>query len=412
MRPPSGWGILEGGRSRDPPPDPPESHMDADIERVEPVPGAPALIRRDQLLTDAAGMAAVARWTAAAAEADGVFRIRLLPGVDVCDLAATVRDRGHAASPNHILVGQPLFFGGPASRPFPAPPPPPPGAVPGDAGDGGNGGVPGDAPGGGPGEPGGSGGSGGPSEPGGPVTVAVADTGLAAHPWWRDLPWFLERRREAAEVPDADGDGRLDAQAGHGTFVTGLILRSAPEARVRPLRVLDGRGVGDEAGLLRALARLRDEPPQVLNLSMGGHTYDDRPSPLLEAALAGLPGTVAVACAGNTASDRPFWPAALPGVIAVGALDAAGRDRAPFSAHGPWVDACAPGEWLTSSFLEHGAFHGYARWSGTSFAAAVVSGAIAAAARGRTPAEAAAHVLDPEQNRKISDLGVVVAGPR
>ncbi|WP_433540035.1 S8/S53 family peptidase [Streptosporangium sandarakinum] len=111
------------------------------------------------------------------------------------------------------------------------------------------------------------------------MTVAVADTGLAAHPWWRDLPWFLERRRDAAEVPDADGDGRLDAQAGHGTFVTGLILRSAPEARVRPLRVLDGRGVGDEAGLLRALARLRDEPPQVLNLSMGGHTYDDRPSP-------------------------------------------------------------------------------------------------------------------------------------
>ncbi|MEU9835533.1 S8/S53 family peptidase [Streptosporangium sp. NPDC048047] len=411
MRPASGWGMLEVRRSDDPPPDPPESHMDADIERVEPVPGAPALIRRDQLLTDAPGMAAVARWTTAVTEADGVFRIRLVPGVDVCDLAATVRDRGHAASPNHILVGQPLFFGGPASRPFPAPPPPPPppGAAPGGGPDG---------PG-GPGNdedrggiPGGSDRPSGPGGPGGPVTVAVADTGLAAHPWWRDLPWFLERRREAAEVPDDDGDGRLDPQAGHGTFVTGLILRSAPEARVRPLRVLDGRGVGDEAGLLRALTRLRDEPPQVLNLSLGGHTYDDRPSPLLEAAMAGLPGTVAVACAGNTASDRPFWPAALPGVIAVGALDAAGRDRAPFSAHGPWVDACAPGEWLTSSFLEHGAFHGYARWSGTSFAAAVVSGAIAAATRGRTPAEAAAHVLDPERNRKISDLGVVVAGPR
>lgn len=355
--------------------------MDADIERVEPVSGAPALIRRGQLLTDAAGMRATARWTAAVAEADGIFRIRLSPGVDVCDLAASVRDQGHLVSLNHVLTGQPLFFGGPASRPFPAallsmPEP---------------------------------------AEPSGPVesvvTVAVADTGLTAHPWWRENPWFLEQRREAVEVSDSDGNGELDAQAGHGTFVAGLILRSAPGVRVRPLRVLDGHGVGDEAGLLRALARLRDDPPPVLNLSFGGHTFDDRPSPLVEAALAELTGTVVVACAGNTASDRPFWPAASPQVIAVGALNTTEESRALFSAHGPWVDACARGEWLTSAFLEHGAFHGYAHWSGTSFAAALVSGAIALAARTRPPKEAAAHVLNPSRARQIPDLGVMVPAP-
>ncbi|GGL18963.1 S8 family peptidase [Planomonospora parontospora] len=354
--------------------------MDADIVRVEPVPGSPALIRAGQLLTDAAGMEAVSRWTAAAAEADGVFRIRLSPGVDVCDLTAAVRDRGHRASPNHILMGQPLFFGGPASRPFPAAPAsaPLPPSPPDEA----------------------------------PVTVAVLDTCLTAHPWWEKSPWFLERRRELGEAPDADGDGVLDAQAGHGTFVAGLVLRSAPGARLRPLQVLDGRGVGDEAGLLRALARLRDDPPQVLNLSFGCHTFDDRPSPLVEAALGGLAGTAVVACAGNTASDRPFWPAALPEVVAVGALDAAEEDRAPFSAYGPWVDACARGEWLTSAFLEYGAFRGYARWSGTSFAAAVVAGAVAAAARDVAPKEAVARVLDPRSTRKISDLGTAVPLPR
>ncbi|GAA3138097.1 S8/S53 family peptidase [Planomonospora alba] len=353
--------------------------MDADIIRVEPVPGSPALIRADQLLTDAPGMEAAARWTAAASEADGVFRLRLAPGVDVCDLAATVRERGHRASPNHVLTGQPLFFGGPASRPFPAAPVPAPASArpPDDS----------------------------------PVTVAVLDTGLAEHPWWRDSPWFTERLREIAEVPDADGDGAPDAQAGHGTFVAGLVLRSAPEARLHPIQVLDGHGVGDEAGLLRALARLRDDRPQVLNLSFGYHTFDDRPSPLVEAALGALSGTAVVACAGNTASDRPFWPAALPGVVAVGALDAAQEGRAPFSAHGPWVDACARGEWLTSAFLEYGAFGGYARWSGTSFAAAVVSGAIASAARDMAPQEAVAHVLDPRRTRKISDLGTVVPLP-
>jgi hypothetical protein len=354
--------------------------MDADIVRVEPVPGSPALIRAGQLLTDAAGMEAVSRWTAASAEADGVFRIRLSPGVDVCDLAAAVRDRGHQASPNHILMGQPLFFGGPASRPFPAAPAPAP--------------LP-------------------PSPPEeDPVTVAVLDTGLTAHPWWEKSPWFLERRRELSEAPDADGDGVLDAQAGHGTFIAGLVLRSAPGARLHPLQVLDGRGVGDEAGLLRALARLRDDPPQVLSLSFGCHTFDDRPSPLVEAALGGLAGTAVVACAGNTASDRPFWPAALPEAVAVGALDAAEENRAPFSAYGPWVDACARGEWLTSAFLEYGAFHGYARWSGTSFATAVVAGAVASAARDMAPKEAVAHVLDPRRTRKISDLGAAVPLPR
>ncbi|MEV7013509.1 S8/S53 family peptidase [Streptosporangium sp. NPDC051022] len=353
--------------------------MDADIKRVEPVTGAPALIRPGQLLTDASGAAAAARWTAAAAEAGGVFRIRLSPGVDVCDLVTALRDRGHAASPNHVLAGQPLFFGGPASRPFPADPPPAPEA----------------------GEPGGE-----------TVTVAVADTGLSAHPWWRERPWFEEQRHEAAETPDSDGDGLLDAQAGHGTFVTGLILRAAPAAWIRPLRVLDGSGVGDEAGLLRVLGRLGNDPPGVLNLSLGGHTFDDRPSPLVEAALAGLTGTAVVACAGNTASARPFWPAALPGVVAVGALDAAEESRAPFSAYGPWVDACARGEWPASAFLHHGAFQGYARWSGTSFAAAAVSGAIAAAARSLPPKEAVARVLDPLRTRQIPDLGVVVPTPR
>ncbi|GAA2858985.1 S8/S53 family peptidase [Streptosporangium fragile] len=352
--------------------------MDADVEQVEPVPGAPALIRRGQVLTDASGAAALAPWTVAVVEVEGIHRVRLSPGVDVCDLVVTLRERGVRATPNHVLAGQPLFFGGPASRPFPTAALP----APGDGRAGADG-----------------------------VTVALADTGLADHPWWRKSPWFLERGHDTVEVPDSDGDGVLDPQAGHGTFIAGLIVQSAPGVRIRPIRVLNGHGVGDEAGLLRVLRRLRTAPPQVLNLSFGGHTFDDRPSPLVEAALAELAGTVTVACAGNTASDRPFWPAASPQVIAVGALDAAERAGAPFSAYGSWVDACARGEWLSSAFPEHGEFRGYARWSGTSFAAALVSGAIAAAAVDRPPREAAEHVLDPERGRRIPDLGVAVPMP-
>ncbi|MFG1861269.1 S8 family peptidase [Microbispora bryophytorum] len=329
---------------------------------VEPLPGRPVLIRPDELLTSSP--AAVARWTLASEPLTGagrVHRVRLPPGTDVIDLTATLRDRGHAASPNHVLSGQPLFFGGPGGPPLPAAPPPYE-----------------------PGEP-------------GEVTVAVLDTGLAPHPWL--ARWYSD---DIAETPDADGDGARDPQAGHGTFVAGLILRHAPGVRLRALRLLDSDGVSDEAALLRALPALRGGRADVLNLSFGGHTFDDAPPLGLTEALAGFPAVVA--CAGNTASSRPFWPAALPGVVAVGALD--GDARAGFSAYGPWVDVWAPGVGLVSSFLDYGDFHGYATWSGTSFAAAVVTGALARLCREASPGRAVRRLLDG--GRQVADIGVVV----
>ncbi|MFC4532062.1 S8 family peptidase [Sphaerisporangium dianthi] len=341
------------------------------VQAVEHLPGRRAFIRPGVLLArspDAAG-----RWTQSAEYTDGVFTLRLAPGADPCEIAATLRDQGHEASPNHVVVGQPLFFGGPCGAPLPAP------ALACDGGE--------------------------PSR----VTAAVLDTGVAPHPWFKKADWFPG---QPAEVLDADGDGLLDGQAGHGTFIAGLLLRQAPGTRLRMVRVLDSHGVGDEAGVLRALSALRDAHTDVLVLSFGCHTYDDRPSPLVERALAALPDTVVVACAGNTASSRPFWPAALPGVIAVGALDSAETTRARFSAYGPWVDACARGEALTSSFVDFHPFDGYASWSGTSFAAAVVAGAIAGAARRMSPGDAARHVLGATGGRRFPDLGVHVPGPR
>ncbi|MEN3535875.1 S8/S53 family peptidase [Microbispora sp. ZYX-F-249] len=330
---------------------------------VEPLPGRPVHIRPDELLTSSP--AAVARWALAAEPLPGagrVHRVRLPPGTDVIDLTAALRDRGHPASPNHLLTGQPLFFGGPGGPPAPAAAPP---YAPGEQCD---------------------------------VTVAVLDTGLAPHPWL--APWYSD---DIAETPDADGDGVRDRQAGHGTFVAGLILRQAPGVRLRALRLLDSDGVSDEAALLRSLATLRGARADVVNLSFGGHTFDDAPPLGLAEALAGFPAVVA--CAGNTASPRPFWPAALPGVVAVGALD--GDARAEFSAYGPWVDVWAPGVGLTSSFLEYGDFRGYATWSGTSFAAALVTGALARLCREAPPDRAVRRLLGG--GRRIADLGVVLA---
>jgi subtilisin family serine protease len=325
-----------------------------------------AIIRPGQVLTDRGAVSAVARWTQAVSESDGVCVIHLSAGADPFEITRELRERGFRASPNHVMVGQPLFFGGPASRPFPV------GPVPY--------------------RPGRSRSS---------VVVGLLDTGVAEHPWWAGSEWY-------GEVGPDDADAAEGSQAGHGTFLAGILVRQAPGVSLRVCRLLDGQGVGDEAGVVRALNRMRERPPHVLNLSFGCHTFDDRPPSLLADALSSLPDTVAVACAGNTAGDRPFWPAALAGVVGVGAVDAAQERRAPFSGHGPWVDACARGEWLTSAYPESDDFAGYAAWSGTSFAAALVAGAIADAARDRPAREAAARLLDPAESRQIRDLGVLV----
>ncbi|SDK71263.1 S8 family peptidase [Nonomuraea jiangxiensis] len=320
-------------------------------------------VRAGQVLTDRSAVSAAARWTQAVSEADGVCVLHLSPGVDPCELAADLRDQGLRASPNHVLRGQPLWFGGPSSRPFPAPPiAHKPGKSRSD------------------------------------VIVGLLDTGVAEHPWWPGGGWY------DALGPD-EADATEGSQAGHGTFIAGLLVRRAPGVALRVRRVLDGDGLGDEATVVRALHRMRERPPQVLNLSFGCRSFDDGPPPLLADALGALPDTVAVACAGNDGSDRPFWPAALPGVVAVAALDATEEHRAPYSGHGDWVDACARGDWLTSSYLDGGEFTGYAAWSGTSFATALVAGAIADAAAGEPAKEAARRLLDGP--RQIPDLGVV-----
>ncbi|GLZ05833.1 hypothetical protein Acsp03_32990 [Actinomadura sp. NBRC 104412] len=375
-------------------------HRDAVV--VEAAPGRRALVRRDQLLVagpDApAARDLVRRWYDSAHDEHGVtcLRLRSRAKVDVCEMASLLggdggsggRHRRLNVSPNHLVCGQPMWWSGPADLPRPAAPVPAPRA-------------------------------GAPVRR--PVTVAVLDTGLAPHPWYEDTPWYAEHGAEAAEVLDADLDYELDSQAGHGTFIAGVVLRYAPSARLRAYRVIGGDGVGDELEVIGALARLAaDGGADVVNLSLGCHTFDDRPSPLMARALASLGrGTAVVACAGNAATDRPFWPAALKQVISVGALGPGG-DRAWFSNYGWWVDACAPGVDIASSFVRFDGprpgpddpdrFDGFAIWSGTSFAAPAVAGRIAglAASEGVGAVEAAGRLLDPAAHRTLPDLGVLI----
>lgn len=284
--------------------------------------------------------------------------------------------------------------------------------------------------------------------------VAVLDTGCGSHPW---LPVEIVTRYaeldgrpigvgERATDPEVTGDlagpmdGALDASAGHGTFIAGIIRQVAPEADIVSVRVADSEGFVLEGAFMLAvrslvkwMARTQRQGGRqidVLSISLGYYhetpeddLFDRTLSELLRAAR--HRGCAVVCSAGNDATDRPTFPAALwdwrtqaklwnwsdpdflvtdPKTaaphVAVGALNPNGT-VALFSNTGPWVSMYAPGAAVVSTFppfngglqptvrddrgllaretIDPDDFSGgFGIWSGTSFAAPYVAARLAA----------------------------------
>jgi subtilisin family serine protease len=97
------------------------------------------------------------------------------------------------------------------------------------------------------------------------------------------------------------------------------------------------------------------EGSDIINLSLGTMTVDGLPPLAFTTALdivqAGHPGVLVVASAGNTGQESPMFPAAMKGVIGVGAL-AADLTPGPWSNHGFWVNCPAVGIGIISTFVE------------------------------------------------------------
>ena len=368
--------------------------------RVYAEPGREFWYRPGQLLAARADVRRVALWLRTADVPfrtdkgfGSVGRFLLTADADIPSLVAKLREPREwagaeppAVQPHHVLVGYDNIMGNPGSGPVAAAAPP---LLSHDgAGKG--------------------------------VLVGICDTGI-----WRDATQFHPDWLGGAYLPEPDDedplylhDDVLALQGGHGTFVAGVLRRAAPDVAFDPEVALAGTGVGDEEMLVAAIDRL-DQRMAVLNLSLGCRTQDDVPPLPIADRLAALGRrVVVVAAAGNAGSDRPAWPAALPGVVAVAAITGGpdGTAAAPYSNFGSWVDACAEGT-RTSTYVtgildlgkESEKFTGFARWSGTSFAAPHVAGRIAAlmTAKGMSAPDAADALLT--QQRWHPDYGVLIA---
>jgi serine protease AprX len=253
------------------------------------------------------------------------------------------------------------------------------------------------------------------------IGVAVIDSGV-------DPKHAALAGRILASVDFTGGDG-VD-RFGHGTHVAATIAGApgrlaetrdyrgiASGARIVNLRVLGDDGSGLASNVIEAIdwaiENRKAYDIQVINLSLGAPVLQPyRDDPVCEAVeRAAAAGIVVVAAAGNFGyqNGRPVWggitsPGNDPSVITVGATDTHGTAKrsddtvARYSSRGPTrydlvlkPDLVAPGtgvvsaeavtSYLAQTYPERhvagAGVYAYMQLSGTSMAAAVVSGAVA-----------------------------------
>ena len=236
------------------------------------------------------------------------------------------------------------------------------------------------------------------------VVVAVVDSGIKL-----DHPEFAGRLTAGYDF--VNDDDTPDDDAGHGTHVAGIIAAGmdngvgstgvCPRCLLMPVKVLGANNLGTWSNLAQGVLYAADHGADVINLSLGGTVS----SQTLAAAVAYAQahGVLVVAAAGNNGSDQPYYPAALDGVVGVGATTAEDA-RWQNSNFGESVDVVAPGDLIFSTYYQlDNVFGGYMYLSGTSMATPYVSG-LAGLALSLDPALTAVEVTDLLQ-QGVDDLG-------
>ncbi|MFE0582751.1 type VII secretion-associated serine protease mycosin [Streptomyces sp. NPDC058874] len=215
------------------------------------------------------------------------------------------------------------------------------------------------------------------------VRVAVIDTGVdRANP---QLSGAVDVGAGRDFVDPKGGDGTTDT-VGHGTKVAGLIAARpqagtgfvglAPDATIIPIRQNDGQGKGNALSLSQAIDHAVAKGAQVINISQDTDvplTAESELGRSVQKAVAA--DIVVVASAGNdglSGQKRKTYPAAFPGVLAVGASDR-NNERAAFSQPGDFIGVAAPGVDMVSTVPGFGQCID----NGTSFSAPYVAGVAA-----------------------------------
>ena len=171
---------------------------------------------------------------------------------------------------------------------------------------------------------------------------------------------------------------------GHGTLVAGVVAARAgngigaagvcPVCRVMPLRVVGANGEAAQPAIAAAVVWATDHGARVINMSFVVPTAT--PELADAVAYAQSRGVLLFAGAGNDGGTEAAYPAALPGVVGVAAVDA-GRRLYDWSRRGSWVRVAAPG--CAISTADRGRYLSFCGTSAATAFAAGVAGLLLAA---------------------------------
>lgn len=200
-------------------------------------------------------------------------------------------------------------------------------------------------------------------------TVAIIDSGIEL-----DHPEFEGRLVDALDMTGSK-HGPQDL-VGHGTHVAGIIAGNtvglARQAKLLPIRILDDQGVGRHDAVCKAFEKALDAGVDVINVSLGSPTNSPRLTELTQ--VCRDRGILIVAAAGNDASTKLLFPAALDTTLAVGAIDRLDKWM-PFSNYDEnnmAVDLVDYGDNIVSSFIGQS----FRAMTGTSMSAPQVSACV------------------------------------
>jgi serine protease len=251
------------------------------------------------------------------------------------------------------------------------------------------------------------------------VTVAVVDDGFRfSHKSLK--PYLFKNDKEIlGNYQDDDRNGHLDDIHGwdlsdndgdvsvpkgredlfyHGTYVAGIItslfVEVYGEEATDFLRIIPVKVLSDKAGNTylsdgyKGIKYASDIGADIICCAWSGGVVSEEEKTIVNNAL--LKGAIIIGSAGNFFTERVEFPAALPGVVSVAAVDSLGKKN-KHSSFGARVDISAPG---SSVYGPHPrADNSFFFESGTSPAAAIISGCMAIL-KSLNPSASSAEIVD------------------
>lgn len=204
------------------------------------------------------------------------------------------------------------------------------------------------------------------------ISISVIDQGIQY-----DHPNLEAGYEGGRDFVDGDDDPYPVSEGeNHGTHVSGIAAGGTDNgeghAGISDCSLLSARALGESGGgalsdIADAITWSADVGAEIINLSLGGGGFTQTMKNAVSYAESN--GSLPIAAAGNDGQQSVSYPAAYEECLAVSALSS-DESLAWYSNYGGEIELAAPG----SDVLSTVNFDNYARFSGTSMAAPVVSG--------------------------------------